>query len=117
MQSSKYKNEITSSQNDNQGNYPPPGDTTSSGGYGNVNVWSDKIQRGNTDTAQIAEQRSGLIDQSLNGTNLKNEVQDAKQGADVDTRREGLNLYGKSLDSSSEGQNHLASVHKESPAK
>ncbi|KAJ4464989.1 hypothetical protein C8J55DRAFT_529251 [Lentinula edodes] len=58
-------------------NYPPESDTTSSGGFSTTQeVWSDKAQRGNI------EPSNGLIDQSLNGSNLKNELQDAKQGKD-----------------------------------
>ncbi|KAE9402630.1 hypothetical protein BT96DRAFT_918142 [Gymnopus androsaceus JB14] len=60
-------------------------DTTSSGGYNTTpEMWSDKAQRGNAfETKGHNEQPSnGLIDQSLNGSNLKNELQDAKQGKD-----------------------------------
>ncbi|KAF7424857.1 hypothetical protein PC9H_010168 [Pleurotus ostreatus] len=94
-----------------KGNYPPENDTTSSGGYGSANVWSDRVQKGDPDSAvdsksTITESQpsGGLIDQSLNGTSLKSGLADAKQGVDEDTRRDidSLNPYGKSsLDSSS----------------
>ncbi|KAG9225199.1 hypothetical protein CCMSSC00406_0007030 [Pleurotus cornucopiae] len=97
------------------GNYPPGNDTTSSGGYGSANVWSDRVQRGNPDDSTInsdspiteSQPSGGLIDQSLNGTSLKSGVADAKQGVDEDTRRDidPLNPYGKSsLDSSSDAR-------------
>ncbi|KAL0945214.1 hypothetical protein HGRIS_000726 [Hohenbuehelia grisea] len=105
----QYKNEISKSQTSQQdmpGNYPSDSDSTSSGGYGSArNVWSDRAQRGNND--------GGLIDQSLSGSSLKSELQDAKQGIDADTRRdtEGLNPYAKSsLESKAEAEERLASA-------
>ncbi|KAF4596866.1 hypothetical protein EYR40_007442 [Pleurotus pulmonarius] len=93
-------------------NHPPEHDTTSDGGYGSAEVWSDGVQRGNAESAMTGNQTSsGLIDQSLNGTNLKSELADAKQGVDEDTRREmePLSPYGKSsLDSNSDARQHLA---------
>jgi hypothetical protein len=55
------------------------GVATASGGYGAgpEEVWSNKAQRG-TD-----KPLNGLIDQAADGTNLKNELQDAKQGRDA----------------------------------
>jgi len=97
------------------GNYPPPNDTTSSGGYGSppTSVWSDKAQRGRPDT--------GLLDQSA--------MQDAKQGQDDGTRREfkhemqrdfgvggpkGLNPYGgDSVESKREAAEKLASQYQD----
>lgn len=82
-------------------NYPPAGDSesvgrlppsirnklhrtpiaTSSGGYGSPqNVWSDGAQRGRANVYS-GEDGAGLIDQSLSGGDLKDEIQDAKQGA------------------------------------
>ncbi|KAJ8692123.1 hypothetical protein PTI98_009461 [Pleurotus ostreatus] len=99
------------------GNYPPGNDTTSSGGYGSANVWSDRVPRANPDSNTnsnpvITESQpfGGLIDQSLNGTSLKSGLADAKQGVDKDTRRDidPLNPYGKSsLDSSFDARQHL----------
>jgi hypothetical protein len=66
---------------------------TSSGGYGSSkNVYSDSAQRGKeatrTGDASERSQDTGLVTQSTSGGNLSNEVQDAKQGVDWDTRRE-----------------------------
>ncbi|KAJ3737252.1 hypothetical protein DFJ43DRAFT_249871 [Lentinula guzmanii] len=67
-------------------NYPPENDTTSSGGFSTTQeMWSDKAQRGNKFEVKPADEHkpsNGLIDQSLNGSNLKDELQDAKQGKD-----------------------------------
>ncbi|KAJ3720358.1 hypothetical protein C8R42DRAFT_722085 [Lentinula raphanica] len=67
-------------------NYPPENDTTSSGGFNTTQeMWSDKAQRGNRFGGKPSDDdkpSNGLIDQSLNGSNLKNELQDAKQGKD-----------------------------------
>ncbi|KAF9486109.1 hypothetical protein BDN70DRAFT_916357 [Pholiota conissans] len=75
------------------GNYPlSRNDTTSSGGYGSQpdQLWSNKAQRGidmPTTPDELNEQEdmpdNGLIDQTADGTNLKNELQDAKQGRDA----------------------------------
>ncbi len=77
---------------------PPasPSTATTQGGFNATpeSTWSDKAQRGhNPGSAQATERgpsstSGGLIDQSLNGSNLKNELQDAKQGVDRDTRRD-----------------------------
>ncbi|KAF5339514.1 hypothetical protein D9758_016363 [Tetrapyrgos nigripes] len=75
-------------------NYPPEGDTTSSGGYSSTSdVWTDKAQRGNTPVAQERDgarqsqsntnSGSGLIDQSLSGSDLSGQLRDAKQGSDL----------------------------------
>ncbi|KIY71918.1 hypothetical protein CYLTODRAFT_418461 [Cylindrobasidium torrendii FP15055 ss-10] len=76
-------------------NYPNANDTTQSGGYSAApeQAWSDKSQRGGGDPYYKAgkgewksKNEAGLIDQSLNGTDLKNELEDAKQGnAGTDT--------------------------------
>ncbi|KAJ3785872.1 hypothetical protein GGU10DRAFT_434223 [Lentinula aff. detonsa] len=60
-------------------NYPPENDTTSSGGFSTTQeMWSDKAQRGNKFEVKPADEHH----QSLNGSNLKDELQDAKQGKD-----------------------------------
>ncbi|KAJ3501375.1 hypothetical protein NLJ89_g9365 [Agrocybe chaxingu] len=77
------------------GSYPtsPTTDTTYSGGYGAdpSQVWSNQAQRGvDMPTGNVergsgrAEEKGalGLIDQSVNGTKLKTEFEDAKQGRD-----------------------------------
>jgi len=63
-------------------NYPPKNDTTSSGGFSTTpDMWSNKAQRGNN--VEVSSTGStGLIDQSTNGSNLKNQMEDAKQGRD-----------------------------------
>jgi hypothetical protein len=66
---------------------------TSSGGYGtSKNIYFNPVQRGNdaTGTGNTSErpQDAGLVTQSTSGGNLANEVEDAKQGVDMDTRRE-----------------------------
>ncbi|KAK0472165.1 hypothetical protein IW261DRAFT_1509358 [Armillaria novae-zelandiae] len=69
-------------------NYPPEGDTTSSGGWGGPpeGVWGNKPQRSGVDTSKADTEknstRTGLVDQSVNGSNLKGQIQDANQGAD-----------------------------------
>ncbi|PBK62263.1 hypothetical protein ARMSODRAFT_609489 [Armillaria solidipes] len=69
-------------------NYPPEGDTTSSGGWGGPpeGVWGNKAQRSGIDTsnadAKKSGRKTGLVDQSVNGSDLKSQIQDAKQGAD-----------------------------------
>ncbi|PBK86277.1 hypothetical protein ARMGADRAFT_1169232 [Armillaria gallica] len=69
-------------------NYPPDGDTTSSGGWGGPpeGVWGNKAQRCSTETRSADTKHSGkntgLVDQSVNGSNLKGQIQDAKQGSD-----------------------------------
>lgn len=86
---------------------------TSSGGYGSSqNSWSDKAQRGRPDT--------GLIDQSLSGGSLDQEVRngDAEQGEDAATRRavsgEPLNPYGHdSWESRKEAEQNLTGRYAE----
>ncbi|KAK0207559.1 hypothetical protein IW262DRAFT_1419348 [Armillaria fumosa] len=69
-------------------NYPPEGDTTSSGGWGGPpeGVWGSKAQRSGVDTSKAGTKKNGtkmgLVDQSVNGSNLKGQIQDANQGAD-----------------------------------
>ena len=57
---------------------------TSSGGYGAPpeQVWSAKAQRGVHEDSPSKEHDSGLIDQTTNGTDLQDELQDAEQGED-----------------------------------
>ncbi|CAA7265705.1 unnamed protein product [Cyclocybe aegerita] len=76
------------------GSYPtsPTTDTIYSGGYGagSGQVWSNQAQRGvdmptgNAERGSGPEEKNslGLIDQSVNGTKLKTEFEDAKQGRD-----------------------------------
>ncbi|KAJ4474399.1 hypothetical protein J3R30DRAFT_674602 [Lentinula aciculospora] len=59
-------------------NYPPEND---SGFSTTQEIGSDKAQRGNIfEVKRDDTPANGLIDQSPNGSNLKNEIQDAKQG-------------------------------------
>ncbi|KAI6037700.1 hypothetical protein EDC04DRAFT_2897293 [Pisolithus marmoratus] len=70
------------------GNYPPQGDTTSSGGYGATNTFSPRVQRG-IDTFAHADHSAGgatAVQQSTTGTDLRGQVQDAQQGVDRDAR-------------------------------
>ncbi|KAF8956859.1 hypothetical protein BDZ97DRAFT_1849060 [Flammula alnicola] len=77
------------------GNYPLTEDSTTSGGYGATpdKIWSNKAQRGtdmplrtsadsNAAAKAGSESDTGLIDQAVDGTDLRNELQDAKQGTD-----------------------------------
>lgn len=83
---------------------------TSSGGYGSAqNSWSDRAQRGRTDSSD-----TGLVNE--------NEVRNAKQGVDVDTRRDfqeqqgpnwGLNPYGAGPDSREDAKEMLASAYRD----
>ena len=93
---------------------------TSSGGYGSSkNAYADSIQRGRTDDSS-----AGLISQSTTGVPVGNEIQDAMQGRDAESRREyaheverdfgaessqGLNPYGKNPDNKQEVGEMLAS--------
>lgn len=79
---------------------------TSSGGYGASpeQVWSAKAQRGvhvpagNGDPSST-ESDSSLIDQATDGTNLKDELQDAEQGRDQGSfQREDKWAVGKDKD-------------------
>ncbi|KAI5887990.1 uncharacterized protein SCHCODRAFT_02639446 [Schizophyllum commune H4-8] len=70
-------------------NYPPLNDTTQSGGYSaDERVWERDGQKGRLP-------QNGLIDQSLDGGDLKHELQDAKQGKDVGTRPKTDNFVGE----------------------
>ncbi|KAA1467281.1 hypothetical protein DENSPDRAFT_832298 [Dentipellis sp. KUC8613] len=74
-------------------NYPPPGDTTSSGGF----------------RQRAAGPDSGLLDQSPSGGALRKHAEDAKQGRD-ERAREQLNPYsGSSLEGREEAARALAS--------
>ncbi|KAI6025751.1 hypothetical protein F5J12DRAFT_810192 [Pisolithus orientalis] len=73
------------------GNYPPQGDTTSSGGYGASNTFSPRIQRGvdvfaDSDNSASTHPATTAIQQSTTGTDLSGEMQDAQQGVDRDAR-------------------------------
>ncbi|KAI0259121.1 hypothetical protein BC834DRAFT_907927 [Gloeopeniophorella convolvens] len=70
-------------------NYPPPGDTTSSGGR-------------RTGPAQL---EGGLLQQSLNGTDLRGQLHDAAQGRDP---------YAESLDTRKEAAEALAARYRAS---
>ncbi|EIW58052.1 uncharacterized protein TRAVEDRAFT_21468 [Trametes versicolor FP-101664 SS1] len=67
------------------GNYPPPNDTTSSGGYGSADTFAPHSQR-HADPTPASSNSNGLIDQSLDGGPVGRELQDAKQGADPRAR-------------------------------
>ncbi|KII84322.1 hypothetical protein PLICRDRAFT_167848, partial [Plicaturopsis crispa FD-325 SS-3] len=91
------------------GNYPPEGDSTSSGGYGSsVNTFAPETQRGKVDTG------AGLVQQSTSGGDLESEIDDAKQGEDAGTRKEvgkgqGLNPYpSDSLENRKEAEEALS---------
>ncbi|EIM90639.1 uncharacterized protein STEHIDRAFT_165196 [Stereum hirsutum FP-91666 SS1] len=80
------------------GNYPPEGDSTSSGGYGStINSFASKPSSNaptstftpnssNSNTNTNTNSDSNLITQSTNGTSLTNELDDAKQGVDGRSR-------------------------------
>ncbi|GJE85596.1 hypothetical protein PsYK624_016750 [Phanerochaete sordida] len=101
-------------------NYPPSNDSTSSGGYGSSqNPYSDSKQRGRAEDSS-----GGLIDQSVTGGPIGEEIEDAKQGKDASTREEfareakrdfgvessqGLNPYGQHPDNRNEAGDMLAS--------
>ncbi|KAI9001514.1 hypothetical protein BD414DRAFT_512040 [Trametes punicea] len=105
-------------------NYPPEGDTTSEGGYGDPNVFSPRSQR----RADPNAAETGLIDQSPDGGPLARELQDAKQGTDSRAREQfahaarrdfapgkegaqGLNPYGRNPDSPQEARDALAASY------
>ncbi|EKM57839.1 uncharacterized protein PHACADRAFT_251712 [Phanerochaete carnosa HHB-10118-sp] len=89
------------------------GTATSSGGYGSSqNPFADTKQRGRPEDSS-----GGLIDQSVSGGPIGDEIQDAKQGKDASTREEfareakrdfgvegsqGLSSYGKHPDNRNE---------------
>ncbi|TFK34242.1 hypothetical protein BDQ12DRAFT_727025 [Crucibulum laeve] len=101
------------------GNYPLPGDSTASGGYGSTkNVWSDKAQRGNPPENSTHSPSSGnsndngLIDQTATGGPIGDELEDAKQGRDhgqVDLPAGDRSDYHPSKESRSEAQDMLDS--------
>jgi hypothetical protein len=67
-------------------------EATSSGGSGaSENPYSDSAQRGKAGAAQTApreeSQDAGAVEQSMSGGILVDEVQNARQGVDVETRR------------------------------
>ncbi|TFK24845.1 hypothetical protein FA15DRAFT_640653 [Coprinopsis marcescibilis] len=66
------------------GNYPAENDSTPSGGYGSAtNVWSNRTQRGaKAKGDEDFHGSTGLVNQSLSGSDLSHEIQDAKQGRD-----------------------------------
>ncbi|KAI0050492.1 hypothetical protein FA95DRAFT_1676700 [Auriscalpium vulgare] len=84
------------------GNYPPPGDTTSSGGY--------RSAEGNN-------VQGGLLDRSPSGGQLKGQERDAQQGRDERARAQ-LNPYqGSSLESPAQAEEALASRYGEARGK
>ncbi|KAH9838748.1 uncharacterized protein C8Q71DRAFT_856675 [Rhodofomes roseus] len=113
-------------------NYPPPGDSTSTGGYGSANTFSDPVQRGRQDLVNN-ESETGLVDQSLSGGPIGQEIDDAKQGRDEASRKDftheaerdfdrgngsaGLNPYGQNPDSRGEATEMLASRYADSRGK
>ncbi|CCL99915.1 uncharacterized protein FIBRA_01940 [Fibroporia radiculosa] len=110
------------------GNYPPPGDTTSSGGYSSRNTWTNRSQRGHLENMSGSAE-AGLLDQSVTGGPIGDEIEDAKQGQDELSRKnfhheairdfggpsigitEGLNPYGRNIDSKDEAAQMLSSSH------
>ncbi|KAF9219468.1 hypothetical protein BS17DRAFT_789341 [Gyrodon lividus] len=79
-------------------NYPPPGDTTSSRAYDGPDTYDPATQRGANPrvdpkvtllpTVNIEADPSALsLQQSTNGTDLRDELEDAKQGVDRNVRR------------------------------
>ncbi len=82
-------------------------EATSSGGYGAPpeEVWSAKAQRGvhpsvvSGDSPSSKKNDAGLIDQATNGTDLKDELEDAEQGEDQGSfQREDKWAVGKDKD-------------------
>ena len=49
-------------------------------------MWSNQVQRGRVD--KEPDNTAGLIDQSTTGVPVRDELQDAKQGMDPDTREQ-----------------------------
>ncbi|KAI0723708.1 hypothetical protein C8Q72DRAFT_858440 [Fomitopsis betulina] len=106
------------------GNYPPPGDSTSSGGYGSADTFTDPVQRGRQDVAN-SQWKSSLVDQSIG-----QEINDANQGSDKSSRQHfaheagrdfdrkniaiGLNPYNENSDSGKEAREMLASRYADS---
>ncbi|KAI0951482.1 hypothetical protein AcW1_008516 [Taiwanofungus camphoratus] len=100
-----------------------PNLATSSGGYGAraQDAWSNTAQRGHPDVR--GSPRTNLVDQSPSGGSLGQEMQDAQQGQDDRARRQfaheagrdfgqgaqGLNPYGRNVDSKAEAAGFLAS--------
>ncbi|KAI5981931.1 hypothetical protein EDD15DRAFT_2378867 [Pisolithus albus] len=106
---------VDTSRDATTGNYPPQGDTTSSGGYGAPNTFSPRAQRGvdvfaDADRSADAQPSSTAIQQSTTGTDLRGELQDAQQGVDRDARAAfqqssgGRPYQGESLDSRKEAE-------------
>ncbi|KAH9926527.1 hypothetical protein B0H21DRAFT_764040 [Amylocystis lapponica] len=116
-------------------NYPPPEDSTSSGGYGSSkNTWSNAAQRGREDAPDTSSD-VGLVDQSKNGGPFGGVLKDAQQGEDEATRRiyaheahrdfdrgyggvsRGLNPYGRHVDTKGEAAEMLASGYRDARAR
>ncbi|KAI6108917.1 hypothetical protein EDD16DRAFT_57435 [Pisolithus croceorrhizus] len=110
---------VDTSRDATTGNYPPQGDTTSSGGYGAPNTFSPSAQRGvdvfaNADHSADTQLGPTAIQQSTTGTDLRGELQDAQQGVDRDARAAyqerscgGGPPQGESLDSRKEAETAL----------
>ncbi|GBE89980.1 hypothetical protein SCP_1800020 [Sparassis crispa] len=79
-------------------NYPPAGDTTSSGGYSSShNAWSNAVQRGRPEKDEITlDDSSQFVDSSSNGGPIVTELQDAQQGTDRAAR--GAFSLGEAMD-------------------
>ncbi|KZT22392.1 hypothetical protein NEOLEDRAFT_1180968 [Neolentinus lepideus HHB14362 ss-1] len=121
--SSGYKGSLVNNSEDGRekipesiGNYPPAGDSTSSGGWGSSrDSYSSASQRGHPERAD----NFGLVDQSVPG-GPGSQAQDAQQCADRSSRKEyqheqsqGLNPYGaSSLDSRRAGEEALAGKYR-----
>lgn len=106
---------VDTSRDATTGNYPPQGDTTSSGGYGAPNTFSPRAQRGvdvfaDADRSSDTQPSSTAIQQSTTGTDLRGQLQDAQQGVDRDARAAfqessgGRPYRGESLDSRKEAE-------------
>ncbi|KAF5379819.1 hypothetical protein D9615_005790 [Tricholomella constricta] len=91
----------------NTHNYPPEGDSTSSGGYGSpLNVWSDRVQRGNVNInvngsgsgggggrrgPHVYRPRRATLDNSRlerGGLPLRDQFDDSELGREINARRE-----------------------------
>lgn len=98
------------------GNYPPPGDcesskfrsvgicstecrnsATASGGYGSADTFTDPVQRGQGDLMN-SKSNTGLIDQSVNGGPIGQEIDDANQGHDEHSRRQFIHEAERDFD-------------------
>ena len=102
---------------------------TSSGGYGSANTFTNPVQRGRQDLVN-SQPKTGLVDQSVSGGPIGQEIDDAKQGSDELSRRQftheaerdfdrrnvaaSLNPYGENPDNRREAEEMLASRYADS---